>query len=319
MHSFTLDLDDGSRVSGLASLPDLPPSLDLTSLPLIVCLHGGTFDARYYDATPALSIENITSLFHVPVVSIHRPSYGETTPIPELPPNQTFMQESAKRLNSSILPAVWRKYGTYASSVVLLSHSIGAAVAIIVSGLHTIRAAKGEAEYPLSGLIVSGLGSSWISPNDELDEINTLITPEGLWPAELRAKMMLKPQLDVCALEAVKAAIEMNPPAPPAEIGDVAAGWLGYWRTYAREITVPVLYSLPEFDCFWPRKSLDADRGKVVDRVREFADAFEKSEAVATGTLLGAPHCVEISKQGRSWYLRCVGFAMECAMRRTMK
>ena len=53
--------------------------------------------------------------------------------------------------------------------------------------------------------------------------------------------------------------------------------------------------------------------------VRDFAAAFTKSPRVESGIVLGAPHCIELSRFGQGWYARAFGFALECAVARDLE
>ena len=318
MHTFCIDLPDGTKVSGRSTCQNSNHSSQTSdnnaAIPLIVCIHGGTFDSSYFDSTPELSIERVTSLLNIPVVAVDRPGYGQTATLGKLEANETWLQESAKRLHNTILPVIWHKFADRANSIVLWGHSIGTATTIAIAGLH--GQSQEAAGYPLSGLICSAIGSRYKTDMPELMEIMKHITPEGLWPADLRSKMMLKPQFGLCTPEALSAGLDVKPPAPPAEIDDIVQSFLSWRRQYSKEVRVPVLYGLPEYDCFWPEKSLD-DPGnpesKLVNRLAEFAGTFERSPTVSSGIVLRAPHNIEMSKQARAWAMRCCGFALECA------
>jgi hypothetical protein len=67
---------------------------------------------------------------------------------------------------------------------------------------------------------------------------------------------------------------------------------------------VPVLYGLAEHDALWSGKD---------EHVQEFASKFKSSPRVERGVILGAPHCGELSYWAKGWYMRCFGFAAECA------
>ncbi|KAI9728665.1 MAG: hypothetical protein M1828_002771 [Chrysothrix sp. TS-e1954] len=319
MHPFSLDLPNGSCVTGRSSQdPNASPSQTnpTDAVPLLVCVHGGSFDARYFDATPELSVERVTSLFDIPVVSIDRPSYGQTTPIPTLTADQTFIQETAKRFHNDILPSVWRKFGGKASSIILWGHSIGTATCIVIAGLHGRSQSDDDAGYPLSGLICSALGTNFKKDMPDLMKNLPQANPDGTWPAEARAALLLKPEIGLSTPESYNAGVEVNPPAPPPEVEDIFRHWHVYWRSYAKDVKVPVLYAVAEHDCFgpgWSLKDPENSESQIVDCLREFAGAFENSPAVTGGQVLRAPHNIEMSKQGKAWSIRCCGFALECA------
>ncbi|KAJ5092600.1 hypothetical protein NUU61_007470 [Penicillium alfredii] len=79
MQPFKINLSDGATITGLLSLP--PIDAQARFVPLVVCLHGGSYDAEYFDATPESSIARVSDALHIPVIAINRPGYCETTPL----------------------------------------------------------------------------------------------------------------------------------------------------------------------------------------------------------------------------------------------
>ncbi|KAF2239616.1 hypothetical protein EV356DRAFT_528198 [Viridothelium virens] len=196
MEKFSEKLPDGRTLNGLISLPLKPSaSINAPHLPLIVCIHGGTYTADYFHATPSTSITSISAPLSVPVIAISRPGYGGSTPLPPVSSSRnghTFIQDAGRHLHNVILPFLWARYGpsTGSNSIVLLSHSIGSAIAIVAAALHAESRSSSAAAstattpgsgtpltaaslprsaanaggtqrpaYPLSGLITSGIGS----------------------------------------------------------------------------------------------------------------------------------------------------------------
>ncbi|OGM48118.1 hypothetical protein ABOM_002813 [Aspergillus bombycis] len=100
----------------------------------------------------------LAETLQIPVVAIDRPGYGGSTAYPDPKAKNedlrrrgtTFAQEQGKYLNSTVLPELWKEFGSSASSMVVFAHPIGGMMAIV--------AAAEPKEYPLAGLIVSGIG-----------------------------------------------------------------------------------------------------------------------------------------------------------------
>jgi hypothetical protein len=65
-----LTLADGEIARGLLSIPQS------TQKPLLVGLHGGTYDAEYFDASPEYFITRVTDPLVIPVIALNRPGYG---------------------------------------------------------------------------------------------------------------------------------------------------------------------------------------------------------------------------------------------------
>lgn len=304
MESFKFTLPDGTIISGLQSLP--APSSDSSPRPLVIALHGGTYDASYYNSHPALSISTLSHALNVPIIIPHRQGYGTTTPLSSIPQNSTNMQEQARNLNSTIIPALYNEYAlkTGATSVVLFSHSIGAAIAIITAALH----ARTEApSWPLSGLVVTGLGFEWI-----LSEVAPMdVDPAAgtaLWDNIWKNNLMLNPSLHQAAAplsDSGDRTAALNVPIPLAELEDIAQHWATYWTSYAADVTCPVLHMLGRDDQMW--RCTD-------ENVQRFLDAFPKSIVRQGMAIPHAPHCVELSIMAEPMMVKALAFAMESAV-----
>jgi pimeloyl-ACP methyl ester carboxylesterase len=123
--------------------------------PSIVSLHGGTYDAEYFDASSEYSITRVTDPLGIPVIALSRPGYGTGMTL-DFEVNETYAERQGKYINSTILPALWKEYGELsgASALVLLAHSFSAMMATATAGSYT-----GTEGYPLAGLITSGTGA----------------------------------------------------------------------------------------------------------------------------------------------------------------
>ncbi|KAI9690912.1 MAG: hypothetical protein M1822_008532 [Bathelium mastoideum] len=311
MESFSETLPDGRTLNGLLSFPLKPSaSIDAPYRPLVICVHGGSYSADYFDACPSTSIFNVSTPLSVPVISISRPGYGGSTPLPPTPaPNTgiTFIQETGKHLHKTILPFLWEKYGPRlgANCIVLLSHSIGSAVAIVAAALHA-EATTYPPSYPLAGLICQGIGTNVQVLVDNSYDPNAPTTDEAhYWPQPQKDDTMLGPaSRGLCPPEVRAQADRLNHKLRIAERRDIQRAWAGYWRRYSEAVTVPLLYGLAGEDAMWEVSE---------ELVTAFVDAFPRCVRREGGLVLGAPHCLELSYAGRGWLVRCVGFAMECA------
>lgn len=68
MQRFSLSLDDKNIITGRLSLLS---ELQGQSIPLLVCLHGGSYDSEYNEAIHKHSISQITELVESSVVPLH--------------------------------------------------------------------------------------------------------------------------------------------------------------------------------------------------------------------------------------------------------
>ena len=114
------------QVSGLARV-SAPRSVG--AHPLVVAIHGGTYTSRYFDV-PGYSLMERAEANAIPIIAIDRPMYGRT---PAIPGGKAGIAAQAAYLRDA-LPAAWAKFGAGCSGVVLVGHSIGAAIAALVAG-----------------------------------------------------------------------------------------------------------------------------------------------------------------------------------------
>lgn len=324
MEPFAISLPDGRTTTGLVFLPP-QPSTTPKGTPLLVTVHGGTYTADYYNADPSHSIQNASLALGVPVVSLTRPGYAKSSTLPPLDKGDTFCQQQGRFIHELVLPAVWKEYGikSGATTIVLHAHSIGASIAIITTALHNRN--PQTAGYPLGGLVTSGIGARlYEEPSDnahaddekastlreidshtEGDEVPTLT-----WPVEARDQLMLRPQWGLSSPEVLKQSERLNNPSSLLEAFDIRSQWPKYRREFCKDVTVPHMYSVGQFDNFWVNTK---------EAVDEYASWFPASERVEASVLPMAPHCIELSYQGQAWLSRTLAFAMECAVADELK
>ncbi|KAK5674113.1 hypothetical protein LTS10_013134 [Elasticomyces elasticus] len=161
--------------------------------------------------------------------------------------------------------------------------------------------------YPLSGIILSGMGhqehpnaakasSPGPSPTFSKDYITR--------PVDQKDSVMFGP--DTVAQAILAESERLNHPIPTQEVVDMEAVWIPHWRhLWAGHVVVPVMFALAELDKFFlPTRS----------RLEECMAAFSRSPGVDGSLVAGAPHCIGLSHWSSGWYARCFGFAMECAV-----
>lgn len=303
MQDFKLQLADGNSLAGRLCIP-LQTSKVARHIPLLVCVHGGSYDAEYFDMDPEHSVASISQALKVPVISISRPSYGGSTPLPPIADNRSWGEQQGQYLNATILPTLWKEFGTLSSTtcVVLLAHSIGAMVATIAAGCHT-----GTEGYTLAGLITSGIGVKHVEQSRQ--QMIQLLSdqPESVFfdPIAKDAVMLQLPHKELVDPGVCIHTERLNKPVPTTELHDINLVWLEHWHKYSAAIRVPLMYGLGEFDGLWV-SSMEA--------VQQYKSAFPASPRVECGIIPMAPHCIEMSFQSQGWLSGCFGFACECAV-----
>lgn len=310
MHPFELSLTNNGSVAGRLSLPPTRQRSNARCLPLLVCLHGGSYNSAYFDADEHHSIEPIACALGVPVISVDRPGYGRSPKQPDTEPGDTAFQRQGHYFATTIFPAIWQRYAEEAGAtcIVLISHSMGASVAIVAAALH---AAQPEL-FPLAGLIISGLGASHVAPaNPPKSMASETIPPQDeatgfrMFPLEFLINDMLSSTRKLCDPTLLEHYADVRDHVSNAELQDISSKWPSYWKRYASDVRVPILYALAEFD-LWFHASQEL--------VHKYLEAFEASSNKQGSLMKNTPHCIEHSYLGRAWMVKCCGFAMENAV-----
>ena len=129
-------------LSGRTRIPAEPAPADL---PLIVALHGGSYTSAYFDL-PGCSLLERAAALRIPIVAVDRPGYESS---PALTGEDASIAGQARFLTGALAQA-WEGFGGGTKGIVLIGHSIGAAIAT------HIAAAPGP--LPVIGLAISGVG-----------------------------------------------------------------------------------------------------------------------------------------------------------------
>jgi pimeloyl-ACP methyl ester carboxylesterase len=305
MEPFLLTLSNGALVSGLACIP-ARTSTTPKYFPLIVGIHGATYSSQYFNASPAHTAASLSAYLGVPFVAIDRPGYRDSSALPPTPDGSTFFQEEGKYVHRYILPELWEKYGqpSGASTMILLGHSLGVSACVIVGALHSLE--KGT-RYPLGGVMISGrtITSAISKSQGEAQIAEARKVGYIEYPPGVKNKIMFgDPKLGLASDEILRISEEITQHGLVGEMEDRRFQWDAYWQAYARAVKMPVLAAIGERDGLFQASQRDLE---------SFSSNFTNSSKVETVCIPAAPHCMEMSHWGSAWYLRCFGFAIECA------
>ena len=257
--------------------------------PLIVALHGGTFSSLYFDV-PGFSLFERAAALGLPVVAPDRPGYGESF---DLAADQHTIRGHAAILHDVIGDA-WQRYRGSAWGIVLVAHSIGAAIAMTI--------ASERPEWPLLGLCVSGLCLR--PPPHSRDAFASFPDlPKVLMPEPVKDMMMFGPpgSFDARMPGASHAA---DTTVPKREIMDIVTAWPEMVRDVAGRIGVPVHYRQAEFDRLWVVSPAE---------VADFASTLSASPFVDAAMMPGTGHCMDFHRIGAGFQFQQLGFALQCA------
>ncbi|PMD37032.1 hypothetical protein L207DRAFT_515467 [Hyaloscypha variabilis F] len=306
MATFIVTLPDGNTLSGANYFPGKVGAAHISARPLVVAVHGGSYTSDYFDADGNHSIRHLSESLGIPVIAIDRPCYQSTPPLPATLAHSSFIQDQGRYLHQTILPFLWKQHASSldVSSIFLYAHSIGGAIAVVTASLH--ESLQQPALYPLCGISISGVGSN--VKRLPMEEFNMdLQKMKGIslrFPNAQKDVMMLGPS-NLYDPAILKQTERLQHEILLEELYDINVLWPDYWRKYAAEVEVSVLYTLGEYDSLWNNTDQD---------VKDFAAGFVKATSVEAKRLLLAPHCIEHSLQATGLILRTFGFAIESAV-----
>ena len=278
---------DTVRLSGRSTL-DIDRRL-AGNPPLVVAIHGGTYTSRYFDL-PGYSLLDRAKVLGIPLVAPDRPGYGDSV-VP--PPEDAGIEHSAMLLDRAI-GAMFEKYGDGTHGIVLVGHSIGAAIAAMI-------AARRPA-WPLLGLAMSGLcltpppgadAEAWESlpdvpfvdmPREVKDHV--MFGTAGSYPPEM-------PELSHLADASI----------PRAELLDIVTVWPARARAVLAEVRVPVHYRQGESDQLWVTNAGEVDA---------FAACCANAPSLDAKLVPGAGHCIDFHLAGAAFQLDQLAFALHC-------
>lgn len=259
--------------------------------PLIIAIHGGTYTSKYFDV-PGYSLLDRAAALGIPIIAVDRPGYGESSP---LPAGEATIAQNAQVLEEAI-GQIWRTQAGGARGIVLIGHSIGAAV--------TVAIAARQPPWPLLGVSISGVG---LSSPPEVGKAWGSLPPLAMLelPVAVKDAVMFGP---AWTLEPAQPAASYvaNSPVPRAELIDIVTGWPEQARALAAKVTVPVHYRQAEFEKLW---ITDAEN------VISFGGAFSASSVVSAQLFASVGHCIDFHRLGAAFQLEQLAFALRCALK----
>lgn len=256
--------------------------------PLIIAIHGGTYSSAYFDVA-GHSLLDRAELNGIPAIAIDRHGYGET-PFAD---DMTILGQAAALRDA--LADLWQERRGDARGVVLIGHSIGAAI--------TLGVASAPGRLPLLGVAVSGIG------------VRTPGTHSGMWnslpdlphvemPGPVKDQLMFGPAGSFAGTM-LAASHVANAPVPRAELVDIVGGWQARAADVCAAVRVPVHYRQAEHDRLWV-----VDQGEI----DAFAGRFAAAPRVDAAMVADTGHCMDFHAIAPALHLQQLGFAMQCAV-----
>ena len=242
------------------------------SKPLLVCIHGGGCNARYFEmARPSLAQTALARGFAV--LLIDRPGHGGN---PALPSDQPVADSVARIRN--LVAEVLAEHRPSSTDAALIGHSIGGAVALML--------AAEPRGLPWRGVAVSGIGDEPPAATRAWAGGATRGATSG--ETEPAADMFFGPAgtYDWRGPAALRRVAE---PWNLAEVLEIVSRWPARWPEIAAAIRLPVHLRLADHDGIWRTGP------EVVARM---ATRLTVSALVDAALLPDGGHVYEIHRRG---------------------
>lgn len=260
--------------------------------PVVVAIHGGGYDSRYFDVS-GYSLLAAASRRGIFALAVDRPCYGASGSLPD---NEATIERNAAVL-STALGVFWNNHDLAAKSgakgIVLIGHSIGAAVALTM--------ASDEQDWPLLGVAVSGIGAV-AGQGIEAAWRDMPATSRVAIPPDIKRQAFFGPEWSFDQ-DIARASMDANRDIPRAELIDVVTGWPKRFASVAARIAVPVQAYHAEFETLWRM-----DEKLATD----FMARFTRAPFVEGGLFRSVGHCIDHHYLGPALHARQLAFALQC-------
>jgi pimeloyl-ACP methyl ester carboxylesterase len=260
--------------------------------PLVVAIHGGGYHSTYFDL-PGYSLLDRAAALDVPVIAVDRPNYGQSG---ELDVDGSIFDANAQALHD-LIGELWQTYGEGSAGIVLIGHSIGAALSLLI--------ASNAPTWPLLGVAISGCllqeppgtAERWASipmkwlPCDGDMRFQLMFGPTGTYADDMPA---------------ADAAFHGDTPVLVQELIEISTGWEERLRAAALAITVPVHVRHAQYDALWI-----SDEAQV----QQFAALFANAPSVDAALWPDSGHDIDYHTSGDEFQADQLAFSLSCAAR----
>jgi pimeloyl-ACP methyl ester carboxylesterase len=255
---------------------------------LIVAIHGGGFTSQYFDI-PGCSLIERAAARGYGVIALDRLGYGRSRAagkdVQTLAANAEWMSEAIDRL--------WPQFQEECAGVVLIGHSIGAALAVTLSAQ--------PQSWPLAGVAVSGAG---LTPNPALHGYFERF-PADTWvetSADNKDRLMFGNPDNVKSgiAELVRLAYV---PIATRELLEINTVWPQRATALLTSVEVPVHFRLAEQDALWVVND---------EEVQALSDVLSEVAGSSSAIVSDAGHCIDFHNVGPQFQDDQLSFALDC-------
>ena len=275
---------DGVNIAGTY----FEPVSHVKEMPLLVALHGGTYDSNYFSVAggPLGSFVDIALRNGFAVLALDRPGYGKSGSLPD---KTSSFARQAGLLDVAIAQCAAQRD---AASVVLIGHSIGAMICLEI--------AARRPTWPLVGASTTGMGAR------HLTERLAPLPVQGMvdLPHADREAVMFG-ESNTFTMASREAARTSYAPAPVDELAEARVWARDRLGIVASNVIIPVQNILAEHDPRWDSSP---------EALAEFRAYFSSGVSTALARRVG--HSIDHHLLGAALHLQQLAFAYTCALSR---
>lgn len=268
------------------------PAVGIAGLPLLVALHGGTYNSEYFGVAggPSGSFLDIAARNGFAVLNVDRPGYGESTLLPD--EENTFARQA--EILDQIIGAALELWP--APGVVLVGHSIGGMISLEIAARHP--------RWPLVAVTTSGNGAR-IPAGGAAEALGSLpLSGVVDLPVPERDGVMFGPAGSFTET-ARNAAHGSYAPTPFIELVRAPVWARERLGAVAAAVEVPVLTVLGRHDALW-----DSSAAALADYESRFTVPVSALVLPSTG------HSIDHHLTGAALDLMQLSFAQSCMAQR---
>lgn len=257
--------------------------------PLVVAIHGGTYTSQYFDL-PGYSLLECANAIGMPLIAPDRPGYGQSA---VFQPEKAGIEHSAMVLEQAV-GALFSRIGKDTTGVVLIGHSIGAAIAAMI--------AARQPTWPLLGLAISGI---CLTPPPGADAAAWEALPDLPFvdmPSDVKDHVMFGP-IGSYLSDMPELSHLADAPIPRTELLDIVTTWPEQAASVLGAITVPIHYRLGDSDALWVTDAA---------QVAMFAAHCTNARSIDAKLFEGAGHCIDFHSRSTEFQLEQLTFALHC-------
>lgn len=261
--------------------------------PLLIAIHGGSYTAGYFDL-PGHSLLAVAARQNLPIIALDRPGYGGSAMLERGPDAIT---RTAERLEH-IIGHIWQSLAASYTGVVVIGHSIGAAISVVL--------AARQPDWPLLGVAISGVG---VHPAPGSGEAWAKLPDEALvsMPVAIKNAVMFGPA-GTYEPTMPQMSHQADALTPRDELIDIVTRWQEAFPSLAASVQAPLHYRQAEFDNLWVVNE---------EEIARFSACFTHTPSCDARIYRGAGHCIDFHYAGEALQLEQLAFALRCSIAAT--